>query len=73
MKDKFASFLREKERDVEFVKEFYDQHERGGVDLNTFLDNTAPSDYITSAFEFYRTDKGFDFWNKLSKEWRKSL
>lgn len=38
--------------------------------LNQFIDSTLVNCWITCAFVFCNTPEGFDFWNRMSKEWQ---
>ena len=52
-----------------FTKNFREQR---CIDVNTWLQkNRSNKDLVRMAFEWYRTEEGFDYWDKVSEVWER--
>ena len=52
-----------------FAKNFKEQR---GIDVNTWLQkNGSDKDLISTAFEWYETEEGFDYWDEVSEVWER--
>lgn len=61
----FIRFLKERKLYYKFFKEFH----KTSKDIVGYFNSTKASNFIFSAFPWYRTDEGEYFWFKIYREW----
>jgi len=71
--DLFKKFLIDNNIYDEFIYEFNNYYRNQNSDMKEFIESSNFISYISNAFSWGNTNKGFKYWDTLNKKWKKLL